>query len=114
MYKIEKPRGYTSILLTNTETHASIRLSEPTIDILEILKKDRIIFSSTTEPHDDSRPSLSIRDEWNFEVSTETGKELAHTALKLKTEKKIHTEQPKKNNKNIDAMDVLLGLASYN
>ena len=81
------------------------------MDMLGILEKEGIHFGESDE-------EIKLKDKWDFEVSEDTGKELirkkAFSLAKPKRDQSKKAEQKKENNKKIDAMDVLLGLASYN
>lgn len=109
MYRVLKEKGNNmNITLENPETRASIIIGRNSIDILDILA------SAGHRIGDDS--SISYRDEWNLEVDDETGKKLAEKAMTMRKpirDQRKTSEQKKAKNKTIDAMDVLLGLASY-
>lgn len=112
MYKLVKEYGNNlNVILENTETKAQLNLGRLTIDILTLLEtKEGMTFGEggTTQ----------LKDEWNFSISEETATELSAKAMRMskpiRDQRKHKEEQPKKNNKEIDAMDVLLGLANYN
>lgn len=111
MYKVLKEKGNNvNIVLENVETKASIVLGRMSSPILDILKDAGYKF--------DDASSMSIKDEWNLEVNEDVGKELAKQAMKMskpiRDQSKKAKDVIKKPNKQIDAMDVLLGLASYN
>ena len=110
MYRVLKEKGNNAnITLENIETKASIIIGKITMDLLKIL--DEAV-------HKIGDDGVALRDEWNFEVNEETGKEIAGKAMRMskpiRDQRKYKVEEPKKDNKQIDAMDVLLGLASYN
>ena len=110
MYRVLKEKGNNSnVMLENMETKASIIVGRITISLLDILNK---------AGHKIGDDGVSLRDEWNFEVNEETGKEIASKAMTMtkpvRDQRKYKVEEPKKDNKQIDAMDVLLGLANYN
>ena len=112
MYKLLKEKGNNlNVILENTETHAQLNLGRLTIDMLTLLETNEgMTFGEggTTQ----------LKDAWDFTIKDETAKELSAKAMRMskpiRDQRKHKEEQPKKSNKEIDAMDVLLGLASYN
>ena len=112
MYRLLKEKGNNlNVILENIDTRAQLNLGRLTIDILTLLEiKEGMTFGEggTTQ----------LKDEWNFSISEETATELSAKAMRMskpiRDQRKHKEEQPKKNNKEIDALDVLLGLASYN
>lgn len=111
MYRLLKERGNNlNVILENTETHAQLNLGRLTIDILTLLETNEgMTFGEggTTQ----------LKDAWDFTISDETAKELSAKAMRMSKpirDQRKYKEEPKKSNKEIDAMDVLLGLASYN
>ena len=112
MYRLLKEKGNNlNVILENIDTRAQLNLGRLTIDVLTLLEtKEGMTFGEggTTQ----------LKDEWNFNISEETAKELSAKAMRMskpiRDQRKHKEEQPKKNNKEIDAMDVLLGLANYN
>ena len=112
MYRLLKEKGNNlNVILENIDTRAQLNLGRLTIDVLTLLEtKEGMTFGEggTTQ----------LKDEWNFSISEETAKELSAKAMRMskpiRDQRKHKEEQPKKNNKEIDAMDVLLGLANYN
>ena len=112
MYRVLKDKGNNmSITVENTETKASVIIGKMTLEILSILNKSGYSIG-------DEASDIHLKDEWNLEVSDETGKLLAEKAFKMTKpiRKKVEQTEPeakKKSNKQVDAMDVLLGFASY-
>lgn len=111
MYKILKEKGNNmNIVLENTETKASIVIGRLTMDILSILEKEGVHFG-------DSEGEIQLKDKWDITIKDETAKELSAKAMRMskpiRDQRKVK-EKPKKSNKEIDALDVLLGLANYN
>ena len=112
MYRLLKEKGNNlNVILENIDTRAQLNLGRLTIDMLTLLeRKEGMTFGEggTTQ----------LKDEWNFSISEETAKELSEKAMRMskpiRDQRKHKEEKPKKNNKEIDAMDVLLGLANYN
>ena len=112
MYRLLKEKGNNlNVILENIDTRAQLNLGRLTIDMLTLLEtKEGITFGEggTTQ----------LKDEWNFSISEETAKELSEKAMRMskpiRDQRKHKEEKPKKNNKEIDALDVLLGVASYN
>ena len=112
MYKILKEKGNNmNIVLENTETKASIVIGRLTMDILSILE------SKAGVHFGDSEGEIQLKDKWDITIKDETAKELSAKAMRMskpiRDQRKVK-EEPKKNNKEIDALDVLLGLANYN
>ena len=117
MYLVEKEKGNNSnITIINQDTKASVIIGKMTMEILNTLEEEGYTFDKDVDDH------IELTDKWNLEVSESTGRKLSSTAFKMKKPITVKTskltelvaEPPKKSNKTIDAMDVLLGLASYN
>ena len=112
MYRLLKEKGNNlNVMLENTETKAQLNLGRLTIDILTLLeRKEGMTFGEggTTQ----------LKDAWDFTIKDETAKELSAKAMRMskpiRDQRKHKEEEIKKRNKEIDALDVLLGLASYN
>ena len=112
MYKLLKEKGNNlNVILENTETKAQLNLGRITLDVLSILEKEEDLTFG-------EKGKLNLTDEWNIIITDSTAKELSAKAMRMskpiRDQRKHKEEQPKKSNKEIDAMDVLLGLASYN
>ena len=111
MYKVIKESGNNAnITLKNTETNAEVIIGRLSVEIMNKLELAGYTFG-------DADGEIKLKDKWELEVSEEIGKDLGRLAMKMTRpvrdqRKKVTT--PKKSNKEIDAMDVLLGLASYN
>ena len=110
MYRVLKEKGNNvNITLENIETKASVIIGRVTIEILNILE-------SAGHKIGDGGVA-TIKDAWSLEVNEEVGKEIASKAMRMSKpirDQRKKPETPKKENRHIDAMDVLLGLASYN
>lgn len=107
MYRVLKSKGSTSnVTVENTDTRASVTIGRLNAGIIHELNRAGF-------KEDDNLPPN--RDEWNFEIKEETAKALASMAFKMskpiRDQRKPETK--KQANKHIDAMDVMLGLASY-
>lgn len=108
MYKVLKDSGNNAnIIIENTETKRIVNIGRITMDILKILDD---------AGHKIGDDGTGLRDRWELEVSEEVGKTLARKAMVMTKPVRDQSkkEKPKKDNKHIDAMDVLLGLANYN
>lgn len=111
MYKLVKEYGDNlNVILENTETKAQLNLGRLTIDILTLLEaKEGLTFGDGGE--------FQLKDSWDFTIKDETAKELSEKAMRMskpiRDQRKVKDDK-KKLNKEIDAMDVLLGLANYN
>ena len=113
MYKILKEKGNNmNLVLENTETKASIVVGRLTMDILSILESKEGVRIG------DSDDEIKLKDKWDITIGDETAKEISAKAMRMSKPVRIQTkakeELKKKHNKEIDAMDVLLGLANYN
>lgn len=110
MYRVLKEKGNNvNITLENQETKASIVLGRISVTIMDILKDAGFSIGKDE--------MLTYKDKWELEVNEETGKRLAGVAMRMSKpirDQRKPKDTPKKDNKHIDAMDVLLGLASYN
>lgn len=109
MYKVMKEKGYNgAVMVSNTDTLMVVGLGKVKIPILEILKEGGYY----KEDSDD----LKLQDEWNLEVNKETAEKLVKLAMPMKKPIRNQSKKPQQetDNKKIDAMDVLLGLAKYN
>ena len=103
MYKVLKPRGSNNaVTVANTGTHASVIVGQISVPMLNILEE------AGYKTADDT---LNLMEEWDLEVNKEIANKLTHLALKMT--KPIRTKEVKKEKKQVDAMDVLLGLANY-
>ena len=112
MYRLLKEKGNNlNVILENVDTRAQLNLGRLTIDILTLLEiKEGLTFGDEGK--------IQLKDEWNILISNSTAKELSEKAMRMskpiRDQRKHKEEEPKKSNKEIDAMDVLLGLANYN
>lgn len=114
MYRIVKIQGnHANVVVENTDTKANIIIGRISIEMLNILEK---------AGHKIGEGGIPMDSVWNIPVATETASKLAKLTMKIKRpvkeQKKEEVITPqettKQNNKRIDAMDVLLGLANYN
>lgn len=108
MYELRKNSGYGEVIIINTDTNSSMSLGRVSIRIKATLVVKGIITDVT-----------SLADEWKFELTKEVANELCRLAFRTskeitKVNDTLRTKDIKENNKKIDAMDVLLGLANYN
>ena len=109
MYKVIKEAGNNAnVTLKNTETNAEVIIGRLSVEILNKLELEGYTFG-------DADGEIKLKEKWELKVNEETGKDLGRRAMKMPRpirdqKKKVQ----KKSNKEIDAMDVLLGLASYN
>lgn len=110
MYRLLKDKGNNSnLVLENMDTRTNLIIGKLTMNILSLLEeKEGIRFGDLDE-------EINLKNSWDIHISEETGKEIASKAMimhkPVRDQRKV---QIKKDNKTIDAMDVLLGLASYN
>lgn len=113
MYRLLKEKGHNiCVVLENTETHAQLNLGRLTIDMLSLLEREEDLTFG------EKSGVIQFKDEWDIPIKDETAKELSAKAMRMskpiRDQRKHKEEEIKKSNKEIDAMDVLLGLASYN
>lgn len=114
MYKLLKEKGYdVSVSVVNTDTDASLVIGRLSITMLRILEEyEGLKFG-------DEEDALKFTSVWDFAIKEETKDALARLTLKMSKpvrNQSVKTEQvvEAKENKQVDAMDVLLGLANYN
>lgn len=106
MYKLIKPKGYSVISVVNTDTSGVANISLPYTSIVSILRESGI-----------EEDLLKMSEEWDIPISKELTDKLLATTLKMKKpirDQRKKPEEPKKDNSEINALDVLLGLAKYN
>lgn len=112
MYRLLKEKGNNvSLTLENTETKASIIIGRMSMDILGILEREECVTFGDTDK------DIKLKDKWEIEIKDSTAKELSAKAMRMSKPVRDQSKKkdtPKKDNKHIDAMDVLLGLANYN
>lgn len=109
MYKLTKPQGYTSVVtVTETTSYASIDLGTPSMPMLDILVSAGVLDETVTG---------NAFNKWDFDIEKDVADKLFSLAMRIekpiRDQRKIKPEETKVNNKNIDALDVLLGLAQY-
>ena len=115
MYRVLKPKGiHSNVTLENTETKANVILGKISVEMLNILE---------TGGHKIGEGGITKDYTWNITVDMDTASKLATSTMRIKKpikeqKKEEVTSEPenvsKQKNKQIDAMDVLLGLANYN
>ncbi len=107
MYRILKSAGLgANVIIENTETKANIILGRISNEIYNMIK---------SAGYDPGGP-YNI---WNIEVNKDLAISIARLTMKMSKpirdqSKKAKQEAIRKTNKEIDAMDVMLGLANYN
>lgn len=123
MYKLIKEKGFNAnVSILNTETEATINLGRVSIPLLtELEKEGHTLYdpTSTDEDRRDASKNLIPNERWELDIKDETAKTLMATAMPIKAPsrkemKEKEKEKKKQLNKKIDAMDVILGLATYN
>lgn len=112
MYILIKDKGNNSnVAIQNTDTKAEVIIGRLSMTIVDILNKAGHSINTGDEA------SLKYKDAWHITISEDTKNELQRLAMRMMKPKraKVQTETQKQvENKHIDAMDVLLGLAKYN
>jgi hypothetical protein len=110
MYRLLKDAGnYSNIIVENTDTKATVMIGKINMEILNILDKAGITMGE----------EMKTISKWDTIITTALASELVATTVKMKKPIRKTTPSPKEEtnnkqvNKNIDAMDVLLGLANY-
>ena len=108
MYKIFKDEGlHSNVALENTETKARLDIGRISISMLDILSK---------AGYKEEDNTLKLVDKWELPIDKEYADEMSKLTMRMK--KPIRDQRKKatkkEENKKIDAMDVLLGLAQYN
>lgn len=112
MYRLLKEHGAgKNVVLENISTSATLVIGGVTTKLIDMLVHDGKDIDLTDRTF--------ITQEWDFSVSDECAREitgLAFTMRKpIRDQRKVVTQKEQKpsSNKQIDAMDVLLGLANY-
>lgn len=106
MYKLKKDTGITAnVMIVNTDTKASIMIGKFNAGMKFKLEKLGIELPEWSEA-------------WDIAIDDSTAKTLVADAVKItRPTRKVNSDaddaKQKINNKQIDAMDVLLGLAQY-
>ena len=114
MYKVLKEKGlYRNVIVENTDTKARVNIGNVSLDILKTLEDAGFKIGTVGKEEKDE---FTATNKWDINVDIETASQLTKMAMRMK--KPIRDQRKKeikkKENKKIDAMDVLLGLASYN
>ena len=104
MYKVLKSKGLNSnVMVENTESKSVVNIGRISIKIMHILEDAGIDITGKQS------------EEWSYEVNKEVATTLAKLSLPMnkpiRDQRKPETK--KQANKQIDAMDVMLGLANY-
>ena len=111
MYRLMKENGNNSnILIENENTHAQINLGRLSMDILSVLEAEEDMSFGEDG-------LVTLTEKWDLMLKPSTVEILSKKAMrmsKLKMKKQTEEQRRKELNKSVDAMDVLLGLASYN
>lgn len=115
-YRLLKDKGNNAtVTLENVDRKTSVILGKLTMEMLDILETDEgFVFE-----RDDEEGSINLKNPWCLTITEETAKKLSTKAMpihkpKRDQSKKAQTVTEEKPKQVIDAMDVLLGLASYN
>ena len=112
MYRLLKDKGNNlNVIIENFDTHSQLNLGRLSMDILSILEREEDLTfgeGGTTQ----------LKDAWDFTIKDKTAEELSRKAMRMSKpvrdqSKKATEEKKKEANKQIDALDVLLGLANY-
>lgn len=110
MYRLLKEKGNNSnVIIENFDTHAQLNLGRLSMDILATLEREEDLTFG-------ERGRLQYKDKWEVNIKSTTAEELSRKAMRMSKpirDQRKHKEEPKKSNKQIDAIDVLLGLTNY-
>lgn len=112
MYRLLKPSGAgKTVTLENTSTSATLAVGGVTTKLIDMLIRDGKEIDTTDRAF--------IVSSWDFTVSDDCARDISTLAFTMRKpirdQRKVVTQnQQPKSNKEIDAMDVLLGLANYN
>lgn len=110
MYKLVKAAGNNStVILRRVEDMFDLEVGRVSIELLNILEEAGHSFKTEDG-------GMTIKSAWDIEItSTETKDKISRLALPIKKPLRTYkpNEQKKPKEEVIDAMDVLLGLASY-
>ena len=112
MYRLIKDKGNNSnVIIENLDTHAQLNLGRLSMNILSTLEREEDLTFG-------EKGRLQYKDKWEVNIKSTTAKELSAKAMRMSKpirdqSKKATEEKRKEVNKQIDAIDVLLGLASY-
>ena len=103
MYRVLKSTGYNAnVVIENTDTKANVIIGKATMEVINTIKEAGYSIPAPQES-------------WDTEVNKECA--IALTSMTMKMKKPIrdqrNPETKKQANKQIDAMDVMLGLANY-
>lgn len=115
-FKLTKNKGDNANVTLFNSAGSSLVLGRLSIPMIDALKKDGYTLKCSDDL--DDKKTLDITAEWSLEITEETAKVLQAEAFKIHRPVKDTRPQPtnestKVDTKKIDAMDVLLGLASY-
>lgn len=109
LYRVVKDKGVgANITLMNMDTGATLMIGRASVEIFHILEEAGYTFGREDK-------DIKVNEPWSLDVDSTIAKMLQETAFKMRKPNRIKRDIPeKKTNKEIDAMDVLLGLANYN
>lgn len=102
MYKLLKEAGYgTNVTIANTDTKASVIIGRVNSEIIRTVEEDMSI-------------TLDRTNSWDIEITKDVATKLQMMTLRMKkpirNQRRVKSEQMEGK---VDALDVLLGLASY-
>lgn len=103
---LKEPGSGANVVVENTNTRANIIIGRLDTRIINIL---------TDAGFEVNTDKLKLSDAWSLAINEDTAKQLVHLTMRMtkpiRDQRKPETK--KQANKQIDAMDVMLGLASY-
>ena len=91
----------------NTNTSSNTVIGKLSIEILELLESEGFKFNKDKDDTD----GINLSDKWELKISDELANKLADKTFKIA--KPIRHQSKKLKTQNIDAYDVLFGVANY-
>lgn len=109
MYKVLKDAGNNgNITIEDTDEKRTTMVGKLSMDILKILEDEGYTFGTEEE-------EIQMKDRWELTITKDAYDKLRKKTFSIKRPERHQSKkvEQKIDNKKVDAMDVLLGLASY-
>lgn len=109
MYKVLKDAGNNgNITIEDTDEKRTTMIGKLSMDILKILEGEGYTFGT-------EEGETQMKDKWDLSITKDAYDKLRKKAFSIKRPERNQSKksEQKIDNKKVDAMDVLLGLASY-
>lgn len=116
-YTIVKSNGCSrNIQVVNRDTSRSVIIGTPTYEIVDMINKSGDLTDTIVwEAGELDVGEISVYDRWEFNVSEQLAKDLSSLAFPIHKPKRTKVKAThQKDNSQINALDVLFGLAHYN